>query len=201
MNDNRLHISCLIIYLTKNCLSKVGARRQQVQEIKQHSPAPPGGYWSVPQPKGTYNASSESWVCSRASSQLDVPENLQSAASRRHPNQMPEPPQLTPFIAKEQWLYSEFPLDGWAPCLISKAEPSQPPKETNISHLYLRSRSFGYYPELMTIGEGLNKDAPVNWKLHLVAQLFVNLQSFMLWTTVTITQCVMRSCWLVSVLA
>jgi len=41
-------------------------------------------------------------------------------------NQMPEPPQLTPFNAEEQQLYSDFPLDGQAPHPISKAEPSHP---------------------------------------------------------------------------
>ncbi|KAK5607697.1 hypothetical protein CRENBAI_014404, partial [Crenichthys baileyi] len=32
-------------------------------------------------------------------------ENLQREAPRRHLNQMPDPPELTPFDVKEQWLY------------------------------------------------------------------------------------------------
>lgn len=39
---------------------------------------------------------------------------------RRHPNQMPEPPQLPPFDAQEQQLYSELPSDVQAPDPIFK---------------------------------------------------------------------------------
>ena len=89
------------------------------------------------------------------------PVSLQMEATRRHPNQVPEPSQLTPFDAEEQRLCSEFAPDGQAPHPISKAEPSQPPKETHCSCLYLRS-SFGLYPDLVTIVEGWKKDGPVN---------------------------------------
>jgi len=74
-------------------------------------------------------------------------------------------PHLTPFNAEEQRLLSKLLLDGRAPHTISKAEPSQHPKETHFSQLYLHSHSFDEYPEVMTIGEGWNKDGPVNWKL------------------------------------
>ena len=39
------------------------------------------------------------------------PENLQREAPGWHPGQMPEPPQLAPFDAEEQRLYSELPPD------------------------------------------------------------------------------------------
>ena len=81
-------------------------------------------------------------------------ENLQSEATRRHPNQMSKPPQLAPFEVEEQWLYSELPLNGGAPHPISKAEPSHPPNETHFSRLYPQSRSFSHYPDVLTIGAG-----------------------------------------------
>ena len=50
------------------------------------------------------------------------PVNLQREASRRHPNQTPDPPQLAAFEAKEQQLYSELPRDaraqGLSPAII-----------------------------------------------------------------------------------
>ena len=84
--------------------------------------------------------------------------DLPREASRRHPHQMPEPPQLAPLDMKEQRLYSESLPDVRAPHPISKAEPGHPAEETHFSRLYSRSRSFGHYPELMTIGEGWNVD-------------------------------------------
>lgn len=48
--------------------------------------------------------SAPSWMC---------PENLQWKVHRRHPDKMPEPIQLAPFIAKELYVT----------CLTSKAEP------------------------------------------------------------------------------
>ena len=55
--------------------------------------------------------------------------------------------------SEEQRLYSELPLDVWAPHPISKAEPSHPTKEAHFGRLYPRSHSSGHYPKLMTIGE------------------------------------------------
>ncbi len=66
---------------------------------------------------------------------------------------MLKPPQLAPFDTKEQWLYFELSPDVRAPHQISKAEPYHPSKEVYFGLLYPRSHSFGYYPELMTIGE------------------------------------------------
>jgi len=75
---------------------------------------------------------------------------------------MPEPPQLTPFDAKEQRLYSELLTDVRAPHPISKTEPSHPTKETHFGNLYAQFHSFGHYPEIMTIGEGWDVDGPAN---------------------------------------
>ncbi len=70
-------------------------------------------YIIPPACSGSAPRSPTSWTC---------PKNLQEKVPRRHPDQMLEPPQLPPFDTKEQWLYSELPLDVWAPHLISKAE-------------------------------------------------------------------------------
>ena len=74
------------------------------------------------------------------------PEHLTREASRRHPNQMPEPPHLAPLDAEEQRFYSEPLPDDWASHPISKGEPRHPAEETHVARLYPRSRSFGYYP-------------------------------------------------------
>ncbi|KAF7654962.1 hypothetical protein LDENG_00062700 [Lucifuga dentata] len=51
------------------------------------------------------------------------PENLQRKVFRRHPNQMPEPPQLVLFNAKQQRFYFEPLWMSVHP--ISMGEPSQ----------------------------------------------------------------------------
>ncbi len=84
---------------------------------------------------------------------------------------MPEPPHLAPLHAEEQWFYSELLPDDRASHPISKGEPSHPTEEAHFGRLYSRSCSFGHYPKLMTIGEGRNKDRPVNRELCLSAQL------------------------------
>ncbi|KAK3574555.1 hypothetical protein QTP86_010175 [Hemibagrus guttatus] len=48
------------------------------------------------------------------------PEHLPRETSRRHPKQMPEPPQLSPLDVEEQRLYSELLLGDRAPYPISK---------------------------------------------------------------------------------
>lgn len=45
-----------------------------------------------------------SWTCL---------ENLQGEATRMHPNQILETPQLVVFDTEEQWFYSELPPDVW----------------------------------------------------------------------------------------
>uniref|UniRef100_A0A3B5L6N0 ubiquitinyl hydrolase 1 n=1 Tax=Xiphophorus couchianus TaxID=32473 RepID=A0A3B5L6N0_9TELE len=66
-----------------------------------------------------------SWVFPGASSLWDV--------SRRHPDQMPGPPQLAPLNVKEQWLYSESLLDDQASHPISKGEPRHPTEKTHFA--------------------------------------------------------------------
>ncbi|MEQ2300140.1 hypothetical protein AMECASPLE_022284 [Ameca splendens] len=58
-------------------------------------PAPPGGAQGVPRPAEIHSPSS-------------VLEHLLGMVSRRHPKQMPEPPQLTSLDVEEQQLYSEL---------------------------------------------------------------------------------------------
>ncbi|KAK3529130.1 hypothetical protein QTP70_016558 [Hemibagrus guttatus] len=73
--------------------------------------------------------------------------------SRRHPKQMPEPPQLPPFDVVEQWLYSELLPGDIAPYPISKGAPRHPAEEAHFGRLYPGSYPFGHDPELMTIGK------------------------------------------------
>lgn len=54
----------------------------------------------------------------------------------RHLEQVPKPPQLTPYTVKEQWLYSKLLLSDWASHSIFQAQPSHPELETYFSHLY-----------------------------------------------------------------
>ncbi|XP_056157043.1 uncharacterized protein LOC130131390 [Lampris incognitus] len=61
------------------------------------------GHVVPPASSGSTPGSPPSWTCL---------ENPQRKAPRRHPNQMPEPPHLAPFDAKEQRLYSALPPDG-----------------------------------------------------------------------------------------
>ena len=84
---------------------------------------------------------------------------------------MPKPPQLAPFHTEEQRLYSESLPDGRASHPISEWDPSHPAEKTHFSHLYPQSYSFGHDPSLMTIGEGRDKDWPVDRELCLLAQL------------------------------
>ena len=67
------------------------------------------------------------WAC---------PKHLPREMFRRHPNQMPEPPQLTPLNMGEKRLYSEPFPDVQTPHPISKAQPSHPAKEAHFCRLY-----------------------------------------------------------------
>ncbi|MED6282046.1 hypothetical protein CHARACLAT_027922 [Characodon lateralis] len=64
------------------------------------------------------------------------PEHLTRKPSRRHPNQMPEPPQLAPLDVEKQQLYSESLPDDRASHPISKEEPRHPVEETHFGRLY-----------------------------------------------------------------
>lgn len=55
---------------------------------------------------------------------------------------------------KEQWLYSELPLDDSTPHLNLKAENSHPTKDAYFSHS-IQDLFFSHQnPPLMTVGEG-----------------------------------------------
>ncbi|KAK3559006.1 hypothetical protein QTP86_000109 [Hemibagrus guttatus] len=86
------------------------------------------------------------------------PEHLPRETSRRHPKQMPKPPQLSPFDVEEQRLYSELLPGDRAPYPISKGLPRHPAEEAHSGCLYLGSYPFGHDPELMTTGESRNVD-------------------------------------------
>ncbi|KAL0146834.1 hypothetical protein M9458_057773, partial [Cirrhinus mrigala] len=79
------------------------------------------------------------------------PEHLPREASRRHPEQMPEPPQLASLDVKEQRVYSELLPSDRAPHPISKGAPSHPTEKTHFGRLYPGSYPFGHDPKLMTI--------------------------------------------------
>ncbi|KAK3525040.1 hypothetical protein QTP86_013476 [Hemibagrus guttatus] len=64
------------------------------------------------------------------------PEHLSRETSRRHPKQMPEPPQLSPFDVEEQRLYSELLPGDRAPNPISKGAPRHPTEEAHFGRLY-----------------------------------------------------------------
>lgn len=105
-------------------------------------------YIIPPSSSGSTPGSVPCWTCL---------EELQREANRWHPDPMPEPPTLAPFV-KEQWLFSVLSLDAWAP---------HPTEETHLSHFSerLRSRSFGHFPNLMTRGQGWIVDRLLNREL------------------------------------
>ncbi|KAF7649936.1 hypothetical protein LDENG_00133850 [Lucifuga dentata] len=107
------------------------------------------GYVIHPMCSGSAPGSPPSWTC---------PEYLQREMSRRYHNQMPKPPQLAPFNAKEQKFYFEPLRDFRTPYPMSEGEPSHPSKKINFSRLYLRFHSFGHSPKFMIIGEDWNVD-------------------------------------------
>ncbi|KAK3552864.1 hypothetical protein QTP86_024271 [Hemibagrus guttatus] len=85
-------------------------------------------------------------------------EHLPRETSWRHPKQMPEPPQLSPFDVEEQWIYSKLLPGDRAPYPISKGAPRHPTEEAHFGRLYLGSYPFGHDPELMTIDQELLED-------------------------------------------
>ena len=79
---------------------------------------------------------------------------------------MPEQPQLAPLYT-EQRLYSEPLPDDRASHPISKGEPGHPAEKANFGRLYSQSRSFGHYPQLVTIGEKRSHDTNMEISTHL----------------------------------
>ncbi|KAK3529226.1 hypothetical protein QTP70_021926 [Hemibagrus guttatus] len=84
--------------------------------------------------------SSVSWVFPGVSSRWVIPRET----SRRHPKQMPESPQLSPFDVEEQRLYSELLPGDRAPYPISKGVPHHPTEEAHFGRLYSGSYPFGH---------------------------------------------------------
>ena len=147
-HENKLYIHCRGSTNNMNrsnvfCLSKVRLWMEQVQEgnpdiplqlLQGDSKALPSQkrYIIPPMSSRSDQESPPSWAC---------PKTLQREATWRHRNQMPEPPQLTPFNSGQHPLYSELHPGGCAPQPISKAEPSNLPKETHL-HSLVSTRSF-----------------------------------------------------------
>ena len=95
-----------------------------------HQPALTGVSWSIPSlcgdivpPPDPHSAlwPPPSWTCL---------EHLPGDATRWHPYQMLKPPQLAPFYAKEQRLYSESLSDDRASHPIPKGDAGHPPEKT-----------------------------------------------------------------------
>ncbi|KAK3574723.1 hypothetical protein QTP86_015383, partial [Hemibagrus guttatus] len=84
------------------------------------------------------------------------PEHLPRETSRRHTEQMPKPPQLSPFDMEEQRLYSELLPGSRTPYPISKGAPRHPTEKAHFGCLYPGSYPFSHDPELMTIVEASN---------------------------------------------
>lgn len=89
---------------------------------------------------------------------------VRNGSARRRPNQMPKPPQLSPFDMKKKRLHSELPLDVWDPHPFCKAEPSSPATEIHSGCLFPQAHCFAPCPEL-TKGEG--------WNIHWMVQHFI----------------------------
>ncbi len=90
--------------------------------------------------------------------------------TRRHPQQMPKPPQLAPFNTKEQRLYCKSLMHDWTSHLILKGDTSNTPEETRSCPSYLQPHS-SVMTHLTTTGKGKNKDWPVDRDLCPSAQV------------------------------
>lgn len=140
----------------------VWAEKRSLPSPQHPLPAHPAGHWDS-QPGDIISKATPGTTC------LDF---LTVKAPRKNPCQVPKPPQLPSFDVEEQWLYFESLLNDPAPCPISKGQPSHSSlEETNFCCLYPRLHSFGYYSELVTIGEGRKIDWLINRQLHFHAQL------------------------------
>lgn len=103
---------------------------------------------------------SQCWFISTSvEERYKCPEHLSMDASRRHPKQMSEPPQLAPLHAEEQQLNSKFPQVTELLALpLRVPKPSYPTEETHFGHWYPQPCSFGHFPNLMTVGGHWNVD-------------------------------------------
>lgn len=108
---------------------------------------------------------------------LDVLRTPHKEESKRHPNQMPEPPQ--PLLSHpccprdSSWCGGEAAL-LWASHPVRKREPGHPAQETHVSWLYPWVCSFGCYPEFMMTDEGRNVDWLLDKKLSSALSLHHN---------------------------
>ncbi len=116
-----MDVHCLLLILGRVAVAASTVGHSRHPSTWQHSPAPPEGsgsftgqmrYMIPPASSGSTLGSPRSWRC---------PENL---PRKPHPNQMPEPPLLASFGAKEQRLDSELPPEVPSPHPISKTEPT-----------------------------------------------------------------------------
>ena len=103
------------------------------------------GHQGIPKPAKKY-VSSEFYVCLRACpTARDMSKTPLQGLSGRYPHQMPKPPQLVLFYAKENWwCYKPLP-DDWA-SHPPEGEPSHPSDDTHFICLNLKCHSFGPYP-------------------------------------------------------
>lgn len=102
-----------------NCPNCSKAEMLQPPSHQAPPPAPPVRYSDAPRPAARYNLSSVSRVCPGASSQLDM------RLPREGPRQMPEPPQLAPFVAEEQRFFFESLWNVQAPNPLSTGDTLQ----------------------------------------------------------------------------
>ncbi|MEQ2171923.1 hypothetical protein GOODEAATRI_015637 [Goodea atripinnis] len=122
-------------------LSGVRSRGQQPKQRHPDFPRPShlgqliwGESQGVLRPAEKHSPSNVSWVFLWASALC--PGHLTREVSRRHPNQIPKPPQLAPLDVEKQRLYSESLPDDQASYPISKGEPRHPTEETHFGRLY-----------------------------------------------------------------
>lgn len=163
------------IHFLLHCLSRSGLQTQQFQQGSPKTPLFGHLYqlfWEDPELTPRQPRDIVSPVCPAPGSppRWTCQEHFPREGSRRHPDQMPGPPQLVPYNAKEQRLHFEPLPDVRPPYPISKAEPSHPAEKANFNHLYWWPCSFGHYLQILTIGEGWEVHGSINRDLHFMAQ-------------------------------
>ncbi|KAK3532345.1 hypothetical protein QTP86_016026 [Hemibagrus guttatus] len=131
-------------HLQKHCLELVTINMQSCTHFRRDPEAFPGQPRDIVSP--ACPGSSPGFLPGGA-----CLEHLPREMSRRHPKQMPEPPQLAPLDVEEQRLYSELLPGDRAPYPISKGVPRHPTEETHFGRLYPGSCPFGHDSKLMTI--------------------------------------------------
>ncbi len=112
------------------CFFGTGMRWQQVKQGSPDVPLPSNAFPLLPGDPEAFSREMRYIIPPACSGYIPgcptswtSPENFQRRMPRRNPHQMPKPP---------QWLYSELPLDVWAPYPISQVEPSHP-TETQLA--------------------------------------------------------------------